>query len=223
MNYSPFLRCYKKVMVLKILKIDHKHISQIVDVHMKAFPNFFLTFLGPGFLKEFYNSFTYDSAGIGFVAVDGERNDVLGVIVGPLVPDGYFKRLLKKRWYAFCLASVAAVLKRPTITKRLFHALFYRGQAPPGPPRALLSSIAVTPEVQGRGVGRALVERWVRQVKRRGITGCYLATDANNNDKINNFYQKLGWKIESTYTTPEGRLMNRYILDLSGKAEENEK
>jgi ribosomal protein S18 acetylase RimI-like enzyme len=77
--------------------------------------------------------------------------------------------------------------------------------------------------VQGRGIGRALVERWVEEVKRRGYTGCYLTTDANDNDKINNFYRKLGWKIESTYTTPEGRLMNRYILDLDGKAGEPER
>jgi hypothetical protein len=50
-------------------------------------------------------------------------------------------------------------------------------------------------------------------VRQRGGYGCFLATDALNNDKINNFYRKLGWNLESTYTTSEGRVMNRYVLD----------
>jgi ribosomal protein S18 acetylase RimI-like enzyme len=144
---------------------------------------------------------------------------VLGAIVGPFVPTGYFKRLLRKRWYAFCLASTAAVLKRPTIIKRLFRALFYRGEAPAGQQRALLSSVAVSPKAQGQGIGQALVKRWVNEVRRCGGTGCYLTTDVENNEKVNSFYQNLGWRIESTYTTPEGRMMNRYIFDLPQKSE----
>jgi GNAT superfamily N-acetyltransferase len=206
-------------MSVNIVPIKTEHIQQVVDVHMQAFPDFFLTFLGPRFLREFYASFSYEPTGIGFVAEDNEGGGIVGVVVGPLVPQGYFKRLLIKRWWAFCLASIGAVLKRPAVVKRLFRALFYRGESPPGPQRSLLSSIAVSPKVQGRGIGQALVERWVEEVKRRGHIGCYLTTDANDNDKINNFYQKLGWKIESTYTTPEGRVMNRYILDLPEKNE----
>ena len=190
---------------------------------MQAFPEFFLTFLGPKFLREFYNSFSYDPTGIGFVAEDAETGDTLGVIVGPLVADGYFKRLLKRRWWAFCLASVAAVLKRPITIKRLYRALFYRGEAPPGPQRALLSSVAVSPQVQGHGIGQALVKRWVEEVQRRGGSGCYLTTDADNNEKVNSFYQKLNWKIESTYKTSEGRVMNRYVLDLPEKAKKDGK
>ncbi len=211
-------------MAFKIAKINKRHISQIAEVHIEAFPNFFLTFLGIRFLREFYKSFLYDSTGIGLVAEDDETGTVIGVIVGPLMPEGYFKRLLIRRWWTFCLASIGAVLKHPAIIKRLFRALFYRGEPPPGPERALLSSIAVLPQVQRRGVGQALVKRWVQEVKQHGCCGCYLTTDADNNEKINNFYQKLGWRIESTYKTPEGRVMNRYVIDFSEKSKriENE-
>jgi ribosomal protein S18 acetylase RimI-like enzyme len=209
-------------MGISIVPIKPEHIQQVVDIHVQAFPDFFLTFLGPKFLREFYDSFSSESTGIGFVAEDDETSGAVGVVVGPLIPEGYFKRLLIKRWWAFCLASISAILKRPVVVKRLLRALFYRGEPPQGAQRSLLSSIAVSPKVQGRGIGRALVERWVEEVKRRGYAGCYLTTDANDNDKINNFYRKLGWKIESTYATPEGRLMNRYILDFDGKAQEAE-
>jgi colanic acid biosynthesis glycosyl transferase WcaI len=208
-------------MAFDIIKIQDRHLDQIADVHMKAFPTFFLTFLGPGFLKEFYRSFIYDQAGIGFVAIDSVKQTVLGAVVGPFEPAGYFKRLLKKRWYAFCLASIAAVLKKPTIIKRLFRAVFYRGEAPSGLSRALLSSIAVSPQAQGQGVGQALMKKWAAEVEHRGGTGCFLTTDAENNESVNRFYQKLGWKIESTYPTPEGRTMNRYILDFVKKSKEH--
>ncbi len=67
---------------------------------------------------------------------------------------------------------------------------------------------------QGRGVGAALVRAWVAEVRARGATGCYLTTDACNNDAVNGFYQSLGWKLETVYSTPEGRRMNRYIYDV---------
>ena len=213
----------KHPIAFNIVAIKSTHIQQIVDVHMQAFPNFFLTFLGPRFLKEFYSSFTYDSAGIGFVAEDAETGEVIGAIVGPLIPEGYFKRLLKKRWWAFCLASISAVIKKPAVVKRLFRAVFYRGEAPTGNKRALLSSIAISPDYQNKGIGKILVERWMEEVRKRGALGCFLTTDADNNDKINCFYQRLGWKIESTYTTPEGRVMNRYVLDLPEKAKKDGK
>ncbi|MFA6175750.1 MAG: GNAT family N-acetyltransferase [Phycisphaerae bacterium] len=195
--------------------IAGKDVKQVVDIHIKAFPSFFLTFLGRGFLKEFYKSFLCDSQGVGFVAIDQETNDILGAIVGSLNPNGYFKRLLKRKWFAFCIASVGAVLRKPAVIKRLFRAVFYRGDAPDGQERSLLSSIAVSPDAQGRGVGKALVKRWLEEIKSRKSSGAFLTTDAENNQAVNSFYQNLGWKLESSYSTHEGRKMNRYVYNFN--------
>lgn len=199
-------------MAYKIVPIQSGHIGQVVDVHILAFPDFFLTFLGPRFLAEFYKSFTYNPDGIGFVAEDTATGKVLGVVVGPLIPGGYFKKLLIRRWWAFCVASIFAVVKKPSVAGRLFRAMFYRGDAPAGPDRSLLSSIAVDPRIQKQGLGKALVQAWVDEVRRRGGTSCYLTTDAENNDAVNHFYQSLGWKLEASWSTPQGRPMNRYVL-----------
>jgi colanic acid biosynthesis glycosyl transferase WcaI len=57
------------------------------------------------------------------------------------------------------------------------------------------------------------VFKWLDEVKSRGSKGAFLTTDAENNDSINKFYQKIGFTLESSYSTPEGRKMNRYIYD----------
>jgi GNAT superfamily N-acetyltransferase len=198
--------------MVTIKTLELQHVSTVVQVHLRAFPNFFLSFLGERFLREFYTSFISDSQGLAFVAVDADGR-VRGVIVGALNPSGYYKRLLLRRWWAFSLASISALLHRPTIAVRLIRAVCYRGEAPIGPVRALLSSVAVDPQAQGTGLGRRLVDNWTSAVRAEGIGGCYLATDAVGNDAVNCFYKKLGWRLDSNYITPEGRQMNRYTYD----------
>lgn len=187
----------------------------VVELHLNAFPQFFLSFLGPGFLREFYAAFLVDPGALAFVA-RSEGGQLGGVVVGSLQPDGFYERLLRRRWWAFGWSSLAAVCRKPCIILRLFRALWYRGEAPAGPPRALLSSIAVAPEFQGRGVGAQLLRHWLEAVHARGALGCFLTTDALENDTVNAFYVRQGWKLESTYTTPESRCMNRYVLDFDG-------
>lgn len=195
-----------------ISPLDHGEVDSVVKLHLRAFPDFFLSLLGPRFLREFYLSFLADPVGMPFVACN-EQDEVVGAIVGPLDPRGFFGRLLRRRWWAFALASMVAVLKRPSSATRIARALVYRGEAPTGPVRALLSSIAVAPEAQGKGIGRALVQRWLDEAQHRGAVGCFLTTDAVNNAAVNRFYSAMGWKLESAYTTPEGRKMNRYQYD----------
>lgn len=198
-------------MDIKIRKLYNRDARKVAKLHMAAFPNFFLSFLGERFLIEFYRSFTEKSKEVGLVAQTSEGK-LLGVVVGPRNPSGFFRRLLVKRWPQFCLAGSLALIKRPLIAPRFFRAIFYRGESPRGPVRALLSSIAVAPEAQGAGVGRALVDKWVEQMRTQGVLGCYLTTDAIDNAVVNSFYKSLGWKLESVYLTPEGRKMNRYVL-----------
>lgn len=190
-------------------------------MHLSAFPGFFLTFLGPRFLAEFYRAFLSEPTAIAVVA-ESDVGCICGVVVGTLAPAGFFKRLLRKRWWAFALASLSALLRKPSIASRLIGALAYRGEAPEDAKRALLSSVGVDPSCQGGGVGRRLVQCWLTEAKRRGAIGCYLTTDAQANDAVNSFYCRLGWKLESTYATPQERIMNRYVYDFAPCEEINQ-
>ena len=66
---------------------------------------------------------------------------------------------------------------------------------------------------QGQGVGQALVEACLFEVRRRGGQGAFLTTDAKGNEAVNCFYQLLDWKLESSYSKAQKRRMNRYIYD----------
>ena len=197
-----------------MIPLRAEHLPAVVQVHLDAFPGFFLSFLGPSFLREFYGAFLAEEDAVALVSLK-DQGTVTGVIVGTCSPQGFFKRLLARRWWAFCLASTRALLRQPKVAPRLWRAFFYRGEAPRGVGRALLSSLAVSPHCQGNGLGRCLVQRWLESVRSRGVTGCYLTTDADGNESVNRFYSSLGWKLELAYATPEGRRMNRYTYDFS--------
>jgi ribosomal protein S18 acetylase RimI-like enzyme len=201
---------------LSLHRLERLDIPAVVDLHVRAFPGFFLSFLGPRFLREFYGSFVDEPNGLAFVAEDQTGGQLLGVVVGPLRPAGYFRRLLIRRWWAFCLASVMAVCRRPWVIPRLWRAVFYRGEAPTGPARALLSSLAVAPEARRRGVGLALINAWTAEAQCRGAAGGYLTTDAEGNEAVNAFYARAGWTLEETFVTREGRKMYRWTLDWPG-------
>ena len=197
----------------KIEAMASRHLDEMVKIHIAAFPDFFLSFLGTRFLKTFYMSFVKADNGIALVALD-QKGRVIGGVAGPVTPASYFKKLLLKRWWVFCYSSVNAIIKKPTIAVRLFQAVFYRGEASPSHRNlALLSSIAVAPETQGMGIGRALILKWLDQAKTANVEGAFLTTDAIDNNKVNAFYVNLGWVLESQYTTRQGRKMNRYVFN----------
>jgi ribosomal protein S18 acetylase RimI-like enzyme len=195
-----------------IVGMQEQHVADAVRIHLQAFPGFFLTYLGPGFLDQFYRAFLRDRDALALVAEDA-RGNLCGVVVGTAAPKGFFRRLLMKHWWSFATASIAALFRRPAIGKRLVRALWYRGDSPSESRRALLSSLAVDPKQQGCGIGRQLVLCWLGSARKRGCSGCYLITDALDNEGVNSFYQRMGWRLEMTYVTHDRRKMNRYLFD----------
>lgn len=189
------------------------HVEAVVDIHLAAFPGFFLSFLGRGFLRELYKAFATDKTGVSLVAEEPATGEVLGFAAGTLDPGRFFRSLLQRRWWAFGFSSLPAMVRNPRSTLRIFRAVSYRGDMPEGRTRALLSSIGVIPGQQERGLGNDLLKRWVETARGKGAAGCYLTTDAENNDAVNRFYARNGWQVESEFVTPEGRKMYRYTLD----------
>jgi ribosomal protein S18 acetylase RimI-like enzyme len=182
-------------------------VGAVTAVHLAAFPGYFLSFLGPSFLRELYRAIVSDDEGIAFVAVDGDR--LIGFVAGTAT-GGFYRRAARRRWFRFAVASTGALMRRPAIVRRLVRALY----APPAPSSqgAPLMSLAVGPNAQRTGTGKLLTRAFVAGARQRGASAVVLTTDRIGNDAVNGFYQAQGFTLASGFVTPEGRAMNEYIL-----------
>jgi colanic acid biosynthesis glycosyl transferase WcaI len=187
-------------------------LNEVVRLHIRSFPEFFLTSLGDGFLFELYSDFMKESSSIcKVIEYEGQIN---GFTVGSLNPGGFFKKMLWQRWYFYLFYARKALFKNPvSVSRKLLFAIQYRGERPQKLSNAaLLSSIVVNPDMSNSGFGSKLIRAFCQEAFLRGADAVYLITDKFNNDPVNTFYIKNGFQLESTFEKTRGRMMNRYIL-----------
>ena len=183
-------------------------LEKVVEIHLKCFPGFFLSFLGPRFLKLYYKAIL-DFSQYAFVA---ERaGSVAGFVTGIDNGFGFFRVILKTRGLQFAIAAVPTVLRKPTIIPRLLRA-FKKGNSSSadGSPSVTLTFIAVDQAQQGTGTGQQLMQHFESIVRNDGFKRIFLETNADNNEAVCRFYERRGYSIVRTYVTSEGRRMHEY-------------
>ena len=203
-------QCPPGYQIRDMLKDD---VEKVTDIHLRSFPGFFLSFLGPPFLRQFYGAMTESRHGAALVIC--RQNEVAGFICGSNDISGFYRDLIKTRWLQLSLASLPAMLKKPSTAVRLLRATITKSKAA-GENKASgeLSSIAVQPEWEGKGLGQALLKAFMEKMKSLGSDELTLATDRDNNDRANAFYIQSGFALTGTYKTPEGRWLNEYTIKL---------
>lgn len=185
----------------------------IVDIHLRSFQGFFLTFMGASFLTLLYRATITDPSGIGIIAE--QNNKITGFVTGTSQPSGFYNRLLKKHLLGFGVASLQGFLRKPSILPRLLRAFSMPGQPLPAENCSTLMSVAVDPDCQNQGVGKLLVNAFLEEARSRESQFVNLTTDSVNNEATNHFYQTLGFELFRKYSTPEGRVMNEYLIKIS--------
>lgn len=186
----------------------------VAEAHLASFPGFFLSSLGPSFLAQYYRALCQFPRGIAYVYLD-ERERPAGFVAGTADPSGFYSSLLRRYWLRFGLASFSAVMRNPAAALRLLRAVRLPSSAPAGERIAGLFSLGVRPDMQGKGAGGMLVKAFLSEARRRGSRSVFLTTDRDNNQAVNEFYRKCGFKVGRQYTTPEGRRMNEYWIELT--------
>jgi ribosomal protein S18 acetylase RimI-like enzyme len=188
-------------------------LHRVVEIHLAAFPEFFLSFLGPRFLRLLYAG----AVALDEIALVATLDfAIVGLAMGSAAPARFFSRLLRRNAPAFALAAVPALLRRPTAAARLARALLKPAHAERPAGTATLMSLAVDPMRQARGIGKALVIGFLDEAARRGARRVELTTDKLANERSNRFYAGLGFSVTRELRTPEGRLMNEYLLEIAG-------
>jgi ribosomal protein S18 acetylase RimI-like enzyme len=188
-------------------------IDAVVEIHVTALPEYFLTSLGRKFLALYYREVVASKLGISLVFVRDGR--VLGFVTGEFSPGRFYRELFLRRWLAFGFRTLAAVVRRPVILVRIARELWHRVEAPRSEDVARLASLAVLPEVEGRGYGLALVAAAIEHVRRHGGTVIRLEVKQENQSLLD-AYRRMGFQaagtfakspsetlIEMTYTLPK--------------------
>lgn len=196
---------------MRIRRATLSDVSIVAQIHTLAFPGFFLTSLGNSFLKELYSGFVNQPGGIFVVAEDGDK--VIGFAAGTTVPDVFFTELRKKRGFYFLLKAIPALIKNARVVfKKLFSSVFYKGDTPAElSGGTLLSSIGVIPSLHGGSVGSALLDDFEKIAFSQNAAFIYLTTDAIGNERVNAFYGKRGYSVESQFMQQSNRSMLRYV------------
>ncbi len=189
---------------MTVHRMRREDLDAVVAIHLAAFPNFFLTFLGPRFLRVFYGAVMRD--GIALVATVNDR--VAGFVAGMLDSRSFYRRLWRKRFLHVAFAIAPVVFRHPSTVIRVARRGVARAFQPAS--GAELMSLAVHPREQHHGLGSALVEAFTSAVHESGAEGLWLITDAADNDAVKTFYEALGFTARRSFTNAEGRALVEY-------------
>ena len=185
-----------------------EHLSGMVGVHNVAFPGFYLTQMGPAFLRGYYSSVLSYSKRIALVAV--QDGTVIGFAVGFVEPESFYAHFRANRT-RLLPAIVIGLLHRPGLIVRTLQNARRVQHVRHEESEAELSSIAV--DSSARGVGSKLLLAFLERAREAGARAVSLTTDAVDNDAVNRFYVKHGFLLRKSFDDG-GRLMNEYHLEL---------
>ena len=192
-----------------VQKNEKELIKKIVEIHMKTFEGFFLTFMGKGFLTKMYLSYC-DHPDSGLLVAEDKEGVPLGFLAYSANMSGLYKSMIKKRLFSFAFYSVGAFFRKPKVFMRLIRAFLKPGESKREESYVELASIGVSPDIKSKGVGSALIDHLKGLVDFSKHAYISLETDAVNNEGANHFYVKNGFVLTREYETREGRKMNEY-------------
>lgn len=194
--------------IRKVSSNEKDVINKIVDIHLKTFEGFFLTFMGKGFLKQMYTSYCLHNNSELVVAF--EADEPVGFCAYSSEMSGLYKYMIKRKLIPFAWYSLGAFLRKPKVFMRLIRAFLKPSESSREERYVELASIGVSPDAKSKGIGSKLIDYVKSDVDFTNIAYISLETDAVDNDAVNAFYVKNGFELERIYETPEGRKMNEY-------------
>ncbi len=193
-------------------RMAQQHVPEVAALHEVCFEGYYLTRLGPRFLRAMYSWYVENPDAIAQVALDGSGR-VAGFMAGTTRAETYHGSLFRERGGALLAALGWRAVSSPVETLRLVWqrkdlarqavSSVTRGgsqtSTPPtgaaddGPETASLVSIAVEPSLRRSGIGRRLSELFLQKAKQRG---CELVALSVREDNLaaRRFYESLDWK-----------------------------
>lgn len=194
----------------KDIEYIDKLVKEVVDVHLSAFPNFFLSTLGAGFLRTYYRCFVEHKNGNLIVATMDDK--VVAFAAATSECRGFNTSLLKKNLFAFGCRFWVLLFTKPMAIVHLANNMTKTSEeVEDNEDYAELYSIGTIAVVQGKGIGTKLMERLEVRLKKQGVEKVSLTTDYVDNDSTLSFYKKNGYEVLYEFLTYPNRKMYRLI------------
>jgi ribosomal protein S18 acetylase RimI-like enzyme len=163
-----------------------------VDIAARAAAT--LGFLGPAFFATLYRTLIVGPHAVGFVAEANGR--LIGFVLGTMRTRVALRDALQRSAVRLAARAAAALARRPGRIGDVLAALRYPGRAHADGAELLV--IAVAPDWQGRGVGRALTRALDVAFRAYGIA-IYRVTAKARVPGVEPFYRGLGFTSVETF------------------------
>jgi ribosomal protein S18 acetylase RimI-like enzyme len=196
-------------------RMDRRHVSEVAALHEVCFEGYYLTRLGPRFLRAMYGWYVESPQAIAQVALDA-TDRVAGFVAGTTRAETYHSSLFRERggsllaalaWRAASspLETAQLVWERKDLASGALSSLIRGGSQTTAPPTgatddgaetASLVSIGVEPAQRRSGIGRHLSKLFLQEADRES---CELVTLSVREDNVaaRRFYESLDWKETS--------------------------
>lgn len=198
-------------MIVRQAMIDD--VIQIVKLHRSAFEGFFLTSLGPSFLKQYYSSFIKNNETITLVAV--EDNVVFGFSAATVLSRGFNSRLIKTSLFSYAWLGVKLLFTSPKSLVRLLNNFTKKSDKVSDDENyGELFSIGVRSDQQGKGIGKMLLYQTEMLLKEKSVKRLSLTTDSIDNESTLGFYRSMGYETLYEFVSYPNRRMCRMIKSL---------
>ncbi len=203
-------------MAVTIKNIEIKDLEEVVRVHNSAFKGFFLTDLGPRFLKLYYRSVAKSDIGILLGAFD-DSGVLTGFCAACQRSNGFNQKIVSDNIVDFGMIGLHLLITKPSALIRLIKNITKKGNNEDDGEYAELLSIAVDKRIQHSGTGKAMLSRLEDILKAKNIQLLSLTTDGENNSSTLSFYRKQGFREYYKFIAYPERPMYRLIKNLNNQ------
>jgi ribosomal protein S18 acetylase RimI-like enzyme len=168
----------------------------VASLHSRLISDGFLSSLGPRFLQRLYGRIVHSNGS--FLLVVEARGTVVGFIAGSVALGRLYRSFLLRDGLT---ATCRAPLRILTALPRVFETLRHGGTGTEGGGELL--AVAVDPGSRGRHVGRRLVEGFLGELERRGVSSAQVVVGADNAAAIA-LYRQAGFAPARTFELHRG-------------------
>jgi ribosomal protein S18 acetylase RimI-like enzyme len=155
---------------------DGAEAARVAHLHVEGLPDSLLAGLGPRFLTRLYLRIAQDPGS--FLLVREHGGEVAGFVAGTVNTGALYRSFLRHDGLGAALSASGHLLRHG---RRAWDTLRYgRGAGDPSDPPAELLSLAVAADARRLGIGGQLVDAFVAELDRRGISTCRVTVGASN-------------------------------------------